>query len=293
MPDALAWPCPAKINLALAVGQPLPPDHPRAGMHPIASWFAPIALADTLSVTRLAQSASSHYTITRADRQPVDWPIDHDLAVRAHRALEQFLSRTLPIHLDLTKHIPPGTGLGGGSSNAASTLLALNQLFELNIPHITLARIASNLGSDIAFFIDDQPPRPALVTGLGEQIERLPPLQLPILLILPPFACHTPAVYRTFDTLAYQPAHLDHACTIARTADTQQLFNDLWPAAQLVAPQLTHIHARATHALSAPVHLSGSGSALFAIAPADHANALARALPECIILSTHTLAPTD
>lgn len=289
MPQSISISCCGKINLALAVAPPLPADHPSAGMHPITSWFAPIAFSDTLTINL---AATSTYDITFADLRPVDWPLERDLAARAHRALEHHLARPLPVSLQLVKHIPPGSGLGGGSSNAAHTLIALNRLFQLNLAAADLRAIASSLGSDIPFFIDDHtPPRPAIVTGLGHAIERLAPTFLPIILIIPPIACPTGPVYKAFDTLPPPPDRHSHIPIAAQNSDTTDLFNDLWPAACLVAPSLQDIRRRAAAVLTHPIQLSGSGSALFAIAPAEAAPALRSALPECRILVTHTLAP--
>jgi 4-diphosphocytidyl-2-C-methyl-D-erythritol kinase len=295
MLPVLSTACYAKINLNLAVARALPREHPHAGMHPIASCIAPITLADALTIETLAPRGAtdaSVYDITHFDGSAVDWPIESDLAFRAHRALQDHLHTTLPIRLSLVKKIPAGAGLGGGSSDAAATLRSLNTLFDLKLPLQTLRALAGTLGSDIPFFIDDtNPPRPALVTGLGHTIERLPPATLPILLVIPPFACSTAAVYHAFDQLPPLPDHRDRAIAAVRNALDADLFNDLWPAACNVQPALADLHHRAHAAIGLPVHLSGSGSAMFSIAPHTAQPTLAAALPECGVLPLHTLAP--
>src|SRR6185295_18407432 len=122
------------VNLALSVGPPLPAGDPRAGMHPIASWMHAIDLCDEVWITRLVTGAS-RLDIAWADDaprpSPIDWPSEKDLAFRAHRLLEGDTGRALPAAIRIAKRIPVGGGLGGGSSDAAATLLALNDLFAL------------------------------------------------------------------------------------------------------------------------------------------------------------------
>ena len=160
MPDSLAITAYAKLNLALSVGPPVPP----RGYHPIASWFVCIGLSDTLRLTRLQPGSPSRHTIRWAPGAPrptpIDWPVERDLAVRAHRLLEHHTGRPLPVDMTVDKRIPVGAGLGGGSSDAAAALRALNTLFSLGLPADQLRALASHLGSDIPFFIDEDPDPP-------------------------------------------------------------------------------------------------------------------------------------
>ncbi|MGI9012739.1 MAG: hypothetical protein ACR2GY_00650, partial [Phycisphaerales bacterium] len=151
----------AKLNLALTVDRPRQSDR----LHPICSYMCPIDLCDDLEITRLVEDrdddpahAFSRYAIHFHDdagfTQEVDWPIEHDLAVQAHLALEDRVQQRLPIHLHLAKRIPAGAGLGGGSADAAATLLAINTLFDLVLEMDDLAPIAARLGSDVPFFLE-------------------------------------------------------------------------------------------------------------------------------------------
>lgn len=270
----------AKVNLALSVGPPLPASAgPQAGFHPIASWFSAIDLFDELELERLGGGAASRFEISWAEDaprpSPIDWPIEKDLAVRAHRLLEAEVMRPLPVVMRLRKRIPVGGGLGGGSSDAAAMLRAVGALFELAIAPGRLAELSAKLGSDVAFFLDGparQPPSPAIVSGLGDRIERVARAPAAVLLLLPPFGCPTGAVYRAFDAMPGSVLKDDRVRQLARDSvaagriDTRALFNDLAGAAETVAPALAKVRADAEQALETSVHVTGSGSTLFALA---------------------------
>src|ERR1051326_6174555 len=145
----------AKVNLALAVGPALPSGHAHAGMHPVASWMHAIELWDDVEVEPLA-GGQSRYELSWAPEAPrpsaIDWPLEKDLGVRAHRLMEQLAGRALPLAAKLTKRVPAGAGLGGGSADAAAMMLAVNEAFDLGIPIATLTDASRTLGSDVAFF---------------------------------------------------------------------------------------------------------------------------------------------
>lgn len=247
----------AKINLALAVDAPIRDDGPTRGMHPIASWMAPIGLADAVEIVR---DTRDEHRIEWADGSPVAWPSGSDLAVRAHRAMERATDRDLPARIVVRKAIPAGGGLGGGSSDAAAVLRAMNHLFGIGFDAERLRTIASTLGSDIPFFIPDDP-HPAtplsgrLVTGLGGTTEPAPvrcgpttpgsmpnssvpkpsmpkpsvskaampgagpACHFPIVLIVPPFGCPTGDVYRAFDAgLGAVGSRVFHGARVAAMA---------------------------------------------------------------------------
>lgn len=284
MPDTLELDCPAKVNLTLSIASPL-----ANGYHPLASWMVAVAFADQLRLARAASGKSSfHLAFAKDAPMPgaVDWPIEKDLAFRAHRLLEERAGRSLPVELTLTKHIPAGAGLGGGSSDAAATLVGVDRLYELRTPLADLKTLATKLGSDVAFLVGALNGEPSsLVTGLGESLEALPIREvIHLVLILPGFGCPTGEVYRAFDT-----AHPHSAGK--RDADAARVraiasrwpvpqdapFNDLAEPACAVRPQLRDIRDRLTKELGIPVHITGSGSTLFVIAPtAQTAKALAR-----------------
>lgn len=279
----------AKLNLALAVGPPRPPK----GYHPIASCFVAIELHDTLTLQRLPDGSPSRFDIRWASDAPkptpIDWPIEKDLAACAHAILEKQVGRTLPIALTLDKRTPVGGGLGGGSSDAAYTLMGLNQLFDLGLVQSDIVALSAPLGSDIAYFLDmpatlppdrvraaaftPRAPRPALVTGFGETIKRSSGGNpQPVLLLIPPFGCPTGPVYQAFDRLNPKPIDEDrlmllHAGSVG--AGTGVLFNDLAAPACMVQPRLGVILSTLSSLAPLQFHITGSGSTLFTIPPAS------------------------
>lgn len=271
---------PAKLNLALSVGPPGPD-----GMHPICSWMVPITLADELTVTRLEDDRLSRYAILWHEaarrRTEIDWSIRQDLAVRAHLALEQAIERRLPVQVKLEKQIPVGGGLGGGSSDAAAMLLALHDLFELDLSRSELAAIAVPLGSDVPFFISE---RSAIIAGRGEQVEPLEEApELHAVVVFPDLHCPTGAVYQAYDELGPGPLRettvREFAESCEGTIDHDGVFNDLTEAAIRTAPPLAEIRDRLTALAERTAHLTGSGSSFFILCDdALHAEALAGAI---------------
>jgi 4-diphosphocytidyl-2-C-methyl-D-erythritol kinase len=286
-PDAIHARAHAKINLALAVGPPLPAGGAHAGYHPIASWMHAIDLHDDITLSRAPET---RYDLAWADGAPVEWSPDADLCVRAHRAVESLVGRMLPVRLRVRKSIPAGGGLGGGSADAGAVLLALRELFALELDDGALAACAHTLGTDIPFFVDPDAwdarlaPRPAIVSGLGDRTERTERRSDPLTLVCPPFGCPTGAVYRAFDAEPTQGC--DEARVRALAAgpiDPHALFNDLARPAERVEPRLQELRTRLGNALGLPVQVSGSGSTLFCFAPAEAVRPWA---PGCRVIST-------
>jgi len=297
--DALALFCPAKINLALGVG-------PRndVGMHPISSWMVPLAFGDTLELARLADADPSRFDLRFTEDAPIkgaiDWPLESDLAFRAHALLEQASGRKLPIAMKLRKRIPAGAGLGGGSANAAAMLDGLNRLFALGFDDEALAGFAGRLGSDVIFQLAARRHTSgAIVTGTGGVITPLPPAEpLQLILIFPgaDVACGTAEVYRAFDA-TYTPRPLPDPDAMMRLAigplGEASLFNDLEAPAIAVQPQVgvTLEHLRQ---LGLAPHVTGSGSTVFVIVENDprHAQSLTdqiKKTPAGHAILTHTL----
>jgi 4-diphosphocytidyl-2-C-methyl-D-erythritol kinase len=173
-------PAPAKINLFLhVVGR-------RAdGYHLLQSVFVPIDWADTLHVERLPGGR-----LERVDLGPA-LPAD-DLCLRAARALQQASGTDHGARISILKRLPSGAGMGGGSSDAATVLIALNRLWGLHWRRPRLAALGLALGADVPFFLGRGP---AFVEGIGEQIT---PMALPVLrlaVVKPPQSLPTPEIF--------------------------------------------------------------------------------------------------
>lgn len=240
-------------------------------------------LADELAITRLPDDYISRYAVIWHDEAPipstVDWPIARDLAVRAHVELERLTDRRLPISMKLTKRIPVGGGLGGGSSDAAAMLRTLNELFELDLGDDALHTVARGLGSDVPFLVRGGS---AVVEGTGERLDHHDdPPEVHAVLVLPEYACSTGQVYRRFDGAS---ARLDPTRVrdqVRSLPHERSPFNDLAPAALEVAPELAALAEGLAELAESQVHVSGSGSTLFVLADnAMHTEALARAITE-------------
>jgi len=286
----------AKLNLALWVGAALPRDHPRAGFHPICSWMTCIDLFDEVTVEPLAPGAPTEFSVqwaADAPRQtPINWPPEKDLTLRAVRALEARAGRSLPARVRVVKRVPVGSGLGGGSSDAAAALISGNLAFGLGLSGADLRDLGASLGSDVPFFIDDtEPARPAIVSGLGERVERAPRLAAEVVLIVPPFSCATGPVYRAFDELeeeakrsrasgglpSAQRGEREDESLVRQRADRAAerhrvegrfLFNALTAAAARVEPRVRDVLAAAANTTNCHTRLTGSGSATFAVVDA-------------------------
>jgi 4-diphosphocytidyl-2-C-methyl-D-erythritol kinase len=287
----------AKINLSLGVGPADPASEP-PGMHPISSWMAAVEFADDLELRALPPGQPSRHRVEWAPDAPrpgaVDWPVEKDLAARAHRLLEARAGRVLPVDILLRKRIPVGGGLGGGSSDGAAALIGLNDLFGLGLSAKDLRVMSRSLGSDVAFFIDDvqaDAPRPGVVGGFGDRVERVAPVAASVLLLVPGFATPTGPVYRAYDAAPGPLREADVRLVRARAAaagriDPAGLFNDLEAPACAVEPRLAEVLAR-VRGVGVRVHLSGSGSTMFVVDPGSEvAGAIRAAAPELVLVGT-------
>jgi 4-diphosphocytidyl-2-C-methyl-D-erythritol kinase len=176
---------PAKINLWLeVVGKRTD------GYHELSSLMLPIGIYDQVGIELHAR-----------DRISMECDVDGvppDARNLAWRAAERYFEATglrAGLHIRLSKSIPVGAGLGGGSADAAAVLLTLNQLFDGRLSGIRMAEIARALGADVPFFLYR---RPALATGIGEKLEWVEGLpRYPLVLIKPPLTVSTAWVYRS------------------------------------------------------------------------------------------------
>ena len=179
----------AKINLGLRILRRRPD-----GYHDIESCMLPIGWADRLTVDLATEATEDSYEIAGLAGE---LPIQRNLIYKAVQLLRAHYPEIPPLRLKLEKQIPTEAGLGGGSADAAYTLLAINELCRLGLSTTQLETLAGELGSDCPFFIQS---RPTLVTGRGE---RLTPLTMPsallgkwLLVVKPPIGMSTAEAYR-------------------------------------------------------------------------------------------------
>lgn len=176
---------PAKINLSFTIR-----GRRAVGFHEIETLMAPISLGDLLTVE--TESADHGIAFTCDDASlPTD---ETNLVVRAARLFYATAKREPQVRIALAKKIPHGAGLGGGSSDAASTLLALNELHGAQFSRAELLRLSAELGSDVPFFIHSSP---AICRGRGEIVEPIAlDTKLSLLLLKPAFGVPTPWAYQ-------------------------------------------------------------------------------------------------
>ena len=244
---------PAKLNLFLHITGRRPD-----GYHLLQSVFMLIDWCDTLhfELRRDGQITRSDVGVRDAEILPAD-----DLTVRAAHALQWACGTSLGVHISLEKRIPSQAGMGGGSSDAASCLLALQRLWEVELPRAELLAIALRLGADVPFFLSGGN---AWVEGVGELMT---PIALPaadFLVAKPPLGVSTPSIFASPDL-----KRDTETATLLGFAgrNKPEIFgfghNDLQPAAIELCPQII----QSLNWLSAKQlngRMTGSGSAVFA-----------------------------
>lgn len=247
----------AKINLTLEVlGKR------EDGFHQVATVLHTIDLADELTlepardIFLLGDDAGTHP--------------DDNLVMRAARLLQHTLGEKRGVRITLTKRIPVAAGLGGGSTNAATTLAGLARFWERDISKAELESVAATLGSDVPFFLTGGA---GLGEGRGEIITQLPPMQETWLVLTTPsvtFDRKTARLYGAMQPSMYTRG--EATTTVAQalrrgdriTAD--QLFNVFDAVADQVYPDFQALRERLAEAAGLAVHLAGSGPTLFAMA---------------------------
>jgi 4-diphosphocytidyl-2-C-methyl-D-erythritol kinase len=258
---------PGKINLHLRVGAV-----ESSGFHPLASWFVTIGLFDTI----LCEPTDDRQIAISCDDPAI--PTDErNLVVRVAQLLQRENAPDASVpeakrgaRFQLQKRIPAGGGLGGGSSDAARTIVALSHLWKLEMSFPRMGEIAAQMGSDVPFFLHG---RSCVCAGRGERVRPIaPPRPRWALLILPDIAIATVAVYGKFDSLG-----LGRSQDLNREPDWQEwstldalallprLKNDLELAAFEMNEPLRRLRSETEQSLGRIVRMSGSGSTLFSL----------------------------
>lgn len=157
---------PAKINLFLDVIRKR-----EDGYHDLGTVFQTVDAGDTVEAT-LREDGELHLTYN----EPQNYPLESDLVFKAAKALKEYANCSLGADIHLTKVMPLGAGLGGGSADAAATLRLLNRLWNLNFPFETLESIGARLGADVPFLVRGGT---AFAEGIGERLTFKEPFELP------------------------------------------------------------------------------------------------------------------
>jgi 4-diphosphocytidyl-2-C-methyl-D-erythritol kinase len=249
---------PAKINLSLRVL-----GDRSDGFHEIETFIAPISLCDEIKIERRSGKPEIAF---RCDDPSVPKG-ENNIVVRATKAFFEEMKIISGVAIVLKKRIPHAAGLGGGSSDAASTLLALDELFETNLPREALAKVAEMIGSDVPFFIFQSA---AVCKGRGELVSptRLRE-RLSVLLLKPSFPVPTQWAYARWRDSREIPA-VSYA---SQEFEGQTFVNDL---ERPVFEKFVFLAQLKMWLLKQPevgvALMSGSGSTVFAIIR-DHAEA--------------------
>jgi len=244
------WPAPAKINLFLHIT-----GRRADGYHLLQTIFQFLDYGDTLTFAVRQDGA-----IRRLTEIP-GVPAECDLTVRAARQLQALTGTPLGVDIGIEKQLPMGGGLGGGSSDAATTLVALNHLWRLGLSEDELAMLGLKLGADVPVFVRG---RAAWAEGVGEV---LTPLELPepwFLVVIPP--CHVPTA-----ELFAAPELTRNVQTLKIPAFLSGQWSEQWreQTVNVFEPVVRQRYPDVDNALKwlakfAPARMSGSGACLFA-----------------------------
>jgi 4-diphosphocytidyl-2-C-methyl-D-erythritol kinase len=251
---------PAKVNLYLHIlGR-------RAdGYHLLDSLMVPVSLYDELRVRVSASETTSTIAVGSNSAALPCGPTN-----LAHRAAALFLEttrRTAAVDISLTKRIPIGSGLGGGSSDAAAVLLALNRLLGCPFNPAELASLAGQLGADVTFFAYG---RPARVGGIGEHVVPVDLPTLPLVICTDGYALSTRQVYSRVDLASltsHEPVTNISELVGGRRPISKWLTNDLETAAAGVHPEVLSLKAKLVEQGALGALMTGSGSAVFGVWP--------------------------
>lgn len=245
----------AKINLSLDIQRKR-----SDGYHELKSVFLPLLLHDTLQIDFSDQS-----TLTCDDpSMPVD---ESNLILKAIRLVQSTYGVTQNFNVHVTKRIPAMAGLGGGSSDAAAMLRAMNTMLSMNLSNQDLICLAKQLGADVPFFLKQ---KPAVVSGIGDVIEEISfPFALPVLLIKPEFGISTKQAYETLRLDLCEHPNMDCLIQSIRNSDydamVKRLGNSLEYSAFLLEPDILVLKETIQKMGFDAVLMSGSGSAIFAL----------------------------
>ena len=255
---------PAKINLSLrVVGQR------RDGYHLLDTIMVPVSLYDEIEIRKIRPARAKKRKANPLIKVTCGHPLvprgEKNSAYRAARLLMQRAGSDQPVHVHVRKRIPVGAGLGGGSTDAAATLVGLNRLLNLRLSAAKLEKMALSVGADVPFFIRA---RPARARGIGERLQPIRKLtRFWAVIVYPGFAVSTARVFKSLCSALTKPAPNTSILSSLESLEKLAglLHNDLESVTLKRYPKLNLIKARLLHEGAAGGLMSGSGSSVFGV----------------------------
>jgi 4-diphosphocytidyl-2-C-methyl-D-erythritol kinase len=244
---------PAKINLLLRVLRKRPD-----GYHDLVSVMQQISIYDELEYTLQQEGITLHCPGT-------DLPTnEQNLIYRAAQTIFNHTSYRNGVEIVLNKYIPSAAGLGGGSSDAATTLMTLNDLCSLGLSKTELIKLGAKLGADVPFFIFGSS---AFATGIGDKLQTLPDLpQINMVLINPTFPLSTKTVYENLNLALTKKKNNYSIPRFYALGDViRELHNDLEAVSLKMHPELNDLKQMLMQEGALGALMSGSGPTLFGI----------------------------
>lgn len=238
---ATRWPAPAKLNLFLHVtGRRSDGYHELQTLFQLLDWGDEVRI-EVLSRPRICRPRASYPVAER-----------NDLAVRAARLLQAETAESQGARIEVIKRVPAGTGLGGGSSDAATVLLALNRLWGCGLDMDSLASIGLQLGADLPVFIRGHS---ALASGIGEELHPVELGQRHYLLVFPELSVSTQSIFQDPELPRNSPRlELAQALSGSGRNDCEQVVTRLFPAFAELLGELRKL---------GDARMTGTGSAVF------------------------------
>jgi 4-diphosphocytidyl-2-C-methyl-D-erythritol kinase len=246
------------------------------GFHELETLFYPLALADCLEII----PSTSGITTFSSSGTPIPSNGSANLCEKAYDLLHAAFDID-PVKIHLHKIVPTGAGLGGGSADAAYTLLLLREMFNLDISKTSLIELAAVLGSDCAFFIEN---KPCIATGRGEILEPYP-LTLKgmhLIMVMPPIHVSTREAFA-----GIKPQQPQYAIsTFIRQPVSQwkgKIVNDFEPGIFALYPQIALIKEKLYELGAEYASMSGSGSSVFGLFRKIPDTSLNEMFPDCFL----------
>ena len=255
-------PAPAKLNLFLHIT-----GRRADGMHELQTLFQFLGWEDWIHL-----AVRDEPVVERTAAIP-GVAEEEDLTLRAARLLAERTGVAAGVGIRLEKHLPVGGGLGGGSSDAASVLLALNRLWECGLSRAELARLGAELGADVPVFVGGAA---AWAEGVGERLEAVPDIPEPWYLVLWPRGVKV----ATREAFADPALTRDHPNVTIKDFSQGRCGNDFEPVVERLSPELARVRAWLDRNAPTPGRMTGSGACLFAACGAqEQAEALRARVP--------------